>query len=139
MKYLIGLVVIAIAVNIFIFSRKDNSDGDQNSSASYTPVNTPSSPSNVSVVDGKQIITITAKGGYSPRTTKAKAGMPTVINMKTQGTFDCSIALSIPSVGYQNNLPPTGETMIDIPTQEKGSVIKGTCSMGMYNFAIQFE
>ena len=91
------------------------------------------------MVDGKQIITINAKGGYSPKLTTAKAVMPTVINMKTQGTFDCSSALTIPSLGISKNLPPTGETLIDVPPQNAGTTLQGHCSMGMYNFAINFN
>ena len=94
---------------------------------------------NVSVVDGKQVITISAKGGYSPKITSAKSGMPTVIKMDTSGTFDCSSALAIPSLGYRKNLPPSGETIIDIPSQEAGSKLQGLCAMGMYNFSINFN
>ena len=97
------------------------------------------SANNVSIVDGKQIITISAKGGYSPKVTSAKAGMPTVIKVDTNGTFDCSSALTIPSLGYRSNLPPSGETAIDVPPQEVGSTVRGLCAMGMYNFAINFN
>ncbi len=93
---------------------------------------------NVTVVDGKQIIEIDAKGGYSPRVTTAKADMPTVIKVKTQGTFDCSSALIIPSLSYQKNLPQTGVTDIEVPPQKTGSTVQGICSMGMYNFSIKF-
>lgn len=95
--------------------------------------------SNVTVVDGKQIITITAKGGYSPRITNAKADMPTVLKLDTRGTFDCSSAVTIPSLSYRANLPPSGQTSIDIPPQKDGTVMKGLCSMGMYNFQIRFN
>ena len=94
---------------------------------------------NISIVDGKQVISITAKGGYSPRVTSAKAGIPTVIKMDTRGTFDCSSALAIPSLGYRNNLPPSGETVIEIPPQAAGTSMKGLCAMGMYNFSINFD
>ena len=94
---------------------------------------------NVSMVGGKQIITISAKGGYSPRLTNAKAGVPTVIKMNTQGTFDCSSAIVIPSLGYRSNLPPSGETLIDVPPQNAGTALQGLCSMGMYSFSINLE
>ena len=98
-----------------------------------------SNTNNISIVDGKQIVTISAKGGYSPRVTNAKAGIPTVIKMDTQGTFDCSSALNIPSVGYRGNLPPSGETAINIPVQKAGTAMRGLCAMGMYNFKINFN
>lgn len=95
--------------------------------------------SNVNMVSGTQQIAITAKGGYAPRLTIAKAGVPTVINVSTKGTFDCSSSLSIPSIGYTTNLPPTGETTIDVPPQAAGTKLRGICAMGMYNFVVDFK
>lgn len=97
------------------------------------------SADNVSVVDGKQIITIDAKGGYSPKVTTAKAGVPTIIKVATNGTFDCSSALTIPSLGYRQNLPPSGETEIEVPSQKAGTTMRGLCAMGMYNFSVNFN
>ena len=97
------------------------------------------SQNNVSVADGKQIIEIDAKGGYSPSITIAKANISTVIKVKTQGTFDCSSALVIQSIGYRANLPPSGETLIEVPPQEAGSTLRGMCAMGMYNFSVKFN
>ncbi len=94
---------------------------------------------NVSIVDGKQIITINAKGGYSPKVTTARADMPTVLKVATNGTFDCTAALTIPALGYRNNLPPSGETRIDVPPQKAGVTIRGVCGMGMYNFLVNFN
>lgn len=96
-------------------------------------------PNNVAMVDGKQVITIRAKGGYSPRSTTAKANLPTVLKVVTRGTFDCSAALVVPSVGYRSILPQTGTTLIEIPPQKVGSAVQGICSMGMYNFVINFS
>ena len=95
--------------------------------------------SNVSVVDGKQIITIDAKGGYFPQVTIAKAEMPTIIKIATNSTFDCSSALVIPDLDYQKNLPPTAVTEIEVPPQKAGEKIEGLCSMGMYSFVIEFR
>lgn len=95
--------------------------------------------SNVSIADGQQIITITAKGGFSPTATTAEAGIPSVIRVTTNGTYDCSSAISIPSLGYSKNLSPNGTTDIEIPAQVAGTTLNGTCSMGMYNFAIAFK
>ena len=90
-------------------------------------------------IDGKQIIEIIAKGGYSPNVSIAKANIPTVLKVKTRGTFDCSSALVIPSIGYRKNLPPSGEILIEVPPQEAGSTLQGMCSMGMYNFSVEFN
>ncbi|MDP3764412.1 MAG: cupredoxin domain-containing protein [bacterium] len=91
------------------------------------------------IIDGKQIIAIKAKGGYTPRKILAKADIPTVIKVKTQGTFDCTSALVIPSLNYRANLAPSGTTEIEVPPQKIGSVINGTCAMGMYGFSIKFN
>lgn len=94
-----------------------------------------------SVIDtsGKQIITITAKDGYTPGIVNAQADKPTILKVKTKGTFDCSSALTIPSLKISKNLPPTGETPIEIPAQAAGTKLRGTCSMGMYSFTINFS
>ena len=93
---------------------------------------------NVSIVDGVQIIAITAKGGYTPKITKAEANMRSELRITTRGTFDCSSALNIPSLNYHKNLPPEGETRIEIPPQKAGTTLSGICAMGMYHFAVQF-
>jgi plastocyanin domain-containing protein len=95
--------------------------------------------SNVSTIDGKQVITIDAKGGYAPAITYARAGVPTVLRVATTGTFDCSSALTIPAIGYKNNLPPSGTTDIEVPAQKSGTTMRGLCAMGMYNFQVQFN
>lgn len=86
----------------------------------------------------KQIVSLDAKGGFSPVYTVAKANKPTVIKVYTQNTFDCSSVVRIPSLGIQKNLPVSGITEIEIPAQEAGSKVSGTCSMGMYHFSINF-
>jgi plastocyanin domain-containing protein len=100
--------------------------------------NTVMTSTNVNTEGEKQIIEITAKGGYSPDETIAKAGVPTIIRVKTNNTFDCSAALRIKSLGYSKNLPATGTTDIEVPAQVAGTTLKALCSMGMYNFSIQF-
>jgi len=94
---------------------------------------------NSAIVNGKQEVTIVAKGGYSPRTTTAKANTPTTLKIKTNGTFDCSSSIVISSIGYRKNLPSSGETLVDIPPQQPGTELRGTCGMGMYSFIIKFE
>lgn len=92
---------------------------------------------NVSIVDGKQIIEINAKGGYFPRISQAKVGIPTIIRFNTSNTFDCSASIRIPSVGVSKILPNTGSTDIDIGVQKVGK-FRGSCGMGMYPFEIEF-
>ena len=93
---------------------------------------------NVAVVDGKQIIEITAKGGYSPERSVAKAGLPTILRFNTKGTFDCSSSVRIPSMNISRSLPPSGITDIDLGSQ-KVATLRETCGMGMYPFEIDFQ
>ena len=95
-------------------------------------------PAPTSIPEGAQVIEISAKGGYEPVSQTAKAGVPTVLRVKTDGTYDCSTALRIPALRVSRQLPPTGETLIDLGTPAAGT-LRGTCSMGMYSFAINFE
>lgn len=100
---------------------------------------TASLPKNVTIVDGKQIVEILAKGSYIPRLTEAKANIPTVIKVYTLATFDCTLALTIPSLNYRTTLPRTGETLIELPAQKEGATLQGVCSMAMYNFLVKFN
>jgi plastocyanin domain-containing protein len=126
------LIAIGIAIIILggtlIFVYK----GGIGNSEQTSPAN------NVSIVDGKQIIEITARGGYQPRKSVAKAGISTIIRFETRGTFDCSSSVRIASLNIFKSLPQTGSTDIDIGAQ-KAAVIKGSCGMGMYPFEIDFQ
>lgn len=102
-----------------------------------TAVNQP--VNNVEIRDGVQYVTISAKGGYSPKVSTARAGIPTKLIMKTDGTFDCSASLAIRSIGYQKILPQNGEEIIDIGTPKVGEPLQGVCGMGMYNFEVKFQ
>jgi plastocyanin domain-containing protein len=93
---------------------------------------------NVSLVDGIQVVSISAKGGYTPRKSIAKAGVPTIIRFETDNTFDCSLAVRLPELNISQTLPLSGMTDIDIGIP-KTSVFTGTCSMGMYYFEIEFK
>lgn len=131
---LVSIVVIVIglfAILLILNRGKSGSDSPQQTK-SETPVK------NVSMVEGKQIIEITAKGGYSPRKTVAKADVPTVIKVKTNGTYDCSIAVRIPSLNLSENMAATDEVEWDVGSQPVGKLV-GNCSMGMYFFEIDFQ
>jgi plastocyanin domain-containing protein len=93
---------------------------------------------NVTVVDGIQVIEISAKGGYQPRKSIAKAGIPTIIRFNTKGTFDCSSSVRIPSMNISQVLPQSGSTDINIGTQQVAT-LQGSCGMGMYPFEIDFQ
>ncbi len=103
---------------------------------STQPVATVTSADNVSVEDGKQIVELRAKGGYLPKVSLAKSGLPTVLRIDTAGTFDCSSSVRIPSLNVSQTLPATGVTDISLGALAKGT-FQGTCSMGMYPFQIE--
>lgn len=122
-------VALVIGLGVTFFG------GSQNS----TEIASTQPGQNIEIRDGVQYITIDAKGGYSPRVSSAQADIPTKLIIRTNGTYDCSSALVIRSIGYQKILPQTGEEIIDIGASKAGSTVQGTCSMGMYNFSIDFS
>lgn len=129
MKTAISIVIAAALIGgAIVFAAQSN-----NKQVAAPNVN------NVSVVNGKQIVEIGVKGGYSPKVSVAKADTPTILRMTTKGSFDCSSAVVIPSIGYQANLPPSGVTDIEVPPQKSGTILQGLCAMGMYNFQVQFN
>ncbi len=127
-----GIVAVAVLVLGYFVIQINNSNQETQTSSVKSPAN------NVSLVDGKQVIEIKAKGGYIPRVSTAKAGIPTVLKFNTQGTFDCSSAVTIPSMNISKALPPSGVTEIALGNLEEG-ILQGTCGMGMYPFEINVQ
>jgi plastocyanin domain-containing protein len=129
---IIGTVIIVVLIAIFSKSSpKTVKYGESDSQQAISP--------NVTTENGKQIIEINVKGGYTPRSTVAKANVPTIIRVKTNNAFDCSSSLRIPAINYFKNLEPTATTDIELPNEPDGANVKGVCSMGMYSFSIQFK
>ena len=93
---------------------------------------------NVNIVDGKQVVEISVKGGYRPQKSVAKAGVPTIVRLSTNGTYDCSSSVRIPSIGFSKFLPPSGTTDVDLGSPQAG-VLRGMCGMGMYTFEVNFR
>lgn len=87
---------------------------------------------------GKQIIEINAKGGFTPQVSTAQSGVPTILRVSTSGTYDCSSGIRIPKLGIRENLEATGVRDIDIPAESAQGTLDGTCTMGMYNFSVNF-
>jgi uncharacterized protein len=85
-------------------------------------------------------LTLAAKNnGYFPGTLYARAGVPVRLNVVTNKTNSCSRAFVIPALGVETLLPGTGTVPISIPPQEAGTVLRFTCSMGMYTGQIVFN
>ena len=93
----------------------------------------------ISNIDDKQVIEISAKFGYNPSVIQAKAGIPTILRVKTNNTFDCSSSFRIPKLNISKSLPTSGTTDFDIGTQASGSQVLGVCGMGMYSLKIDFS
>ncbi len=90
---------------------------------------------NVTMTNGQQIVQIKVKGGYQPQTSEIKADVPTILRFETNGTFDCTSTIRIPSLGISQHLPPSGITDVALGTLPVG-VVQGTCGMGMYRFVL---
>lgn len=134
-KITIILSLVLVAMMIFFASNSGSKNLETNKKNIID--NTKVVP--VQIIDGKQIIEVTARGGYNPREITAKANTPTILRMRTSSTFDCSAAFVISSLNVQKMLPATGVTDFEIPAQTSGSVIHGTCGMGMYSLIINFQ
>lgn len=103
-----------------------------------TPAESANAESNVFVADGKQIVDIKVKAGYQPQTSAVKAGVPTILRFETNGTFDCSSTIRIPSLGITQTLPSSGATNVAVGALPEGK-LQGTCGMGMYQFSIDAQ
>ena len=121
-------IALIIGIGIVFFGQPKNDSGQVGTKSAR----------NVEIRDGIQYITINARGGYSPRVSTAQANIPTKLIVKTDGTYDCSAALVIRSIGYQKILPNTGEEIIDLGPPQAGT-LQGLCSMGMYSFVVNFN
>lgn len=130
MKGTITSVIIALVLigGAFIFSKSSPKTTSENVA----------SVNNVTIENGIQIVEINARGGYLPRKSVAKAGVPTVLRFNTDGTFDCSSSVRIPSLNISRNLPISGLTDIELGDSKLGT-LQGSCGMGMYSFEIDFQ
>ena len=89
--------------------------------------------------DGVQRVTVrVGDTGYHPAHALARAGVPTVLVLRTSETTGCTRGFVLPSSGVQRVLPVSGETRIDLGTPRPGT-IAWTCSMGMYGGRVEFR
>jgi len=89
---------------------------------------------------GENVLVLNAQNnGYSPQVIHARAGMPFTLNVVTKDTYSCTRAFVIPALGLETVLPESGQVPIDIPAQTNGTVLRFTCSMGMYGGQIVFD
>jgi len=77
--------------------------------------------------------------GYSPQILHLPANKAVSLEWVTADTKSCARSVVVPGLNYQKILPTTGRIRWEIPPQPKGSVIRYTCSMGMYPSQLVFD
>jgi sulfite exporter TauE/SafE len=80
-----------------------------------------------------------SNSGYSPQKLYAKAGQPIMLNIATDNTYSCARDFVISAIGVEKLLPQTGTVPVTIPAQAAGTVMRFSCSMGMYTGEIIFS
>jgi plastocyanin domain-containing protein len=80
-----------------------------------------------------------SENGYSPAVLHLPANQPVSLEWVTDKTRACSRSVVVPDLNYQKILPVTGKVRFDIPAQAQGTVIRYTCSMGMYPSQFIFD
>jgi uncharacterized protein len=80
-----------------------------------------------------------ANQGYIPKTLQARANTPVRLDLVTNQTYTCARDFVIPALKYYQLLPASGKVTVNIPPQKAGTVLRFTCSMGMYTGQIVFN
>lgn len=80
-----------------------------------------------------------SNSGYSPQRLYAKAGQPILLNIVTANTYSCARDFVISAIGVEKLLPQTGTVPVNIPAQAAGTMMRFSCSMGMYTGEIIFS
>ena len=134
----ISIIIVALIIGgVIFFGSPKNTGTVPEPGIEVVSQNSDTASDNVKIVDGIQIIELRAKGGYTPGRSTAQAGIPTIIRFETNGTFDCSLSVRIPSLRISKFLQQTGITDINIGIPSVG-LFRGSCGMGMYLFEIDF-
>ncbi|MDX6428843.1 MAG: hypothetical protein QOE54_1209 [Streptosporangiaceae bacterium] len=88
---------------------------------------------------GTQMITIWALDrGYRPANLAARAGVPTVLVVRTLRTTGCTRVFEVPARGVERVLPVNGAATIDLGMPRPGR-LRFTCAVGHYPGAITFR
>jgi sulfite exporter TauE/SafE len=91
-------------------------------------------------VTGENVVTINVMNyGYEPEVVHVKAGVPIKLRLVSDEVRSCSRAFIIPAMNVEEILAETGETVVDLPPQEKGARVPFSCSMGMYGGTMIFD
>jgi sulfite exporter TauE/SafE len=87
---------------------------------------------------GEYVVNVT-EDGYSPVILHLQANKAVSLVWVTEDTQTCARSVVIPGLNYQKILPPIGRVELKIPAQSKGTVLRYTCSMGMYPSQLVFD
>ena len=77
--------------------------------------------------------------GYSPKILHLAAGKPLTLNWVTNRVSSCAVSVVVPGLNYQKVLPATGQVVLAVPAQQKDTVMRYSCSMGMYTGQLVFD
>ena len=79
---------------------------------------------------GRQEVTITVRGGYTPAVIRTAAGQPVRLVFDRQETASCSEEVVFPDFGVKRFLPANEKTVVEITPPAAGTY-EFTCGMGM--------
>lgn len=79
-----------------------------------------------------------SNSGYSPQRLYALAGQPIQLNIVTENTYSCARDFVIQAIDVEKLLPQSGTVPVNIPAQVAGTIMRFSCSMGMYTGEIIF-
>lgn len=93
----------------------------------------PGVPTQATVNNGIQDITVHVfDTGYAPDFLSVQTQLPIRLHLVTANSYGCTRGFTIPNLGIWEDLPESGETVIELPPQPSGTLYF-TCSMGMYS------
>lgn len=85
-----------------------------------------------------QTVEIAVRGGYDPRTIRAKRGVPLRLVFNRQEDSSCSEEIVIPALRVRRFLAPFAKTTIDVTPTERGT-FDITCGMSMLHGSLVVE
>ena len=85
-----------------------------------------------------QVVHVTVRDGYRPRTIIARAGVPLRLVFHRDEDAACSERVIFSSPHLDRHLAPHGATVVELPAQEPGEV-RFTCAMGRYRGRIRLS
>jgi sulfite exporter TauE/SafE len=77
--------------------------------------------------------------GYNPQILHLPANRGISLNWITQDVHSCALAVVVPGLAYEKVLPATGQVALEVPPQPKGTLMRYSCSMGMYLGQLVFD